>query len=133
MTNSPPAAAFARQGSYSTKAIRRLPITSNRFSPRYVRLAPGFGLSSNRGGGGPGAAGTRPEDEECCGPGESRPCTTDHPQWRHRNARREVRLALRARLRSVMDRYGLLAMATVPVEPFDEWCADTSQPPQGLR
>jgi aspartyl-tRNA(Asn)/glutamyl-tRNA(Gln) amidotransferase subunit A len=30
----------------------------------------------------------------------------------------ETRLALRARLRSVMDRYDLLAMATVPVEPF---------------
>lgn len=30
----------------------------------------------------------------------------------------EARLALRTRLRSVMDRYDLLAMATVPVEPF---------------
>ena len=30
----------------------------------------------------------------------------------------EVRLALRIRLASVMDRYDLLAMATVPVEPF---------------
>ena len=42
----------------------------------------------------------------------------------------EVRLALRTALRSVMDRYDLLAMATVPIEPFDvdaigpPWAAD---------
>src|SRR6185295_5205576 len=42
----------------------------------------------------------------------------------------DVRLALRARLRAVMDRYDLLAMATVPIEPFDvdaigpRWAAD---------
>ncbi|HET9895086.1 MAG TPA: amidase family protein [Streptosporangiaceae bacterium] len=41
-----------------------------------------------------------------------------------------TRMALRARLGSVMDRYDLLAMATVPVEPFDAgaiapaWAAD---------
>lgn len=42
----------------------------------------------------------------------------------------EVRLSLRVTLRSVMERYDLLAMATVPVEPFDAgaiapyWAAD---------
>jgi len=30
----------------------------------------------------------------------------------------EIRLALRARLHAVMDRYDLLAMATIPIEPF---------------
>ncbi len=38
----------------------------------------------------------------------------------------ETRMALRARLGSVMDRYDLLAMATVPVEPF---AADAIAPP----
>ncbi|OSC50871.1 amidase, partial [Streptomyces sp. 4F] len=42
----------------------------------------------------------------------------------------EVRQNLRATLRSVMDRYDLLAMATVPIEPFEagaigpDWASD---------
>jgi aspartyl-tRNA(Asn)/glutamyl-tRNA(Gln) amidotransferase subunit A len=65
------------------------------------------------------ASGTAPEDEEWCDQGRlavvrygrslSGPAVTRAEQ---------ARLALRARLGLVMDRYDLLAMATVPEEPF---------------
>ncbi|BBA96398.1 putative amidase [Actinacidiphila reveromycinica] len=77
------------------------------------------------------AAGTAPEDEELCDPGRLEVV---------RHGRRltgaavmraeEVRQRVRVRLRAVMARYGLLAMATVPVEPFGvgaigpAWAAD---------
>ncbi|WP_245883595.1 amidase [Streptomyces hyaluromycini] len=47
----------------------------------------------------------------------------------------EVRQALRVRLRGVMDRYDLLAMATVPVEPFraDAIAPDRAADPRDLQ
>lgn len=79
------------------------------------------------------AAGTRPEDEEWCDPG--RVAIVHYGRTVSGAAvmrAEEVRLALRTRLRSVMDRYDLLAMATVPVEPFGvdvigpPWAAEPS-------
>lgn len=66
------------------------------------------------------AAGTSPEDEERCDPG--RVAIVQHGRTVSGATvmrAEEVRLALRTTLRSVMDRYDLLAMATVPIEPFD--------------
>lgn len=66
------------------------------------------------------AAGTSPEDEEHCDPG--RVAIVHHGRTVDGAAvmrAEEVRLALRTTLRSVMDRYDLLAMATVPIEPFE--------------
>ncbi|MEO3843685.1 amidase family protein [Streptomyces sp. CNZ287] len=77
------------------------------------------------------AAATGPEDEELCDPGRLE--VVRHGRILSGTAvirAEEVRHALRTKLRSVMDRYDILAMATVPVEPFDagaiapEWAAD---------
>lgn len=77
------------------------------------------------------AAGTSPEDEQWCDPGRlaivrhGRTVGGAAVMWAE-----EMRLALRTTLRSVMDRYDLLAMATVPIEPFDahaigpDWAAE---------
>lgn len=65
------------------------------------------------------AIGTAPEDEQWCD--EGRLAVVRHGRSLSGAAvmrAEETRLALRARLSSVMDRYDLLAMATVPVEPF---------------
>jgi aspartyl-tRNA(Asn)/glutamyl-tRNA(Gln) amidotransferase subunit A len=73
------------------------------------------------------AAGTAPEDEELCDPG--RLAIVHHGRTVSGTTlirAEEVRLALRSTLRALMDRYDLLAMATVPVEPF-EW--DAIAPP----
>lgn len=73
------------------------------------------------------AAGTAPEDEEWCDQGRVGVVRYGRTVSGASVVRaEEVRLALRTRLRSVMDRYDLLAMATVPVEPFD---ADQIGPP----
>lgn len=66
------------------------------------------------------AAGTAPGDEHLCDPG--RLAIVRHGRTVSGAAvmrAEEVRLALRATLASVMDRYDLLAMATVPIEPFE--------------
>jgi aspartyl-tRNA(Asn)/glutamyl-tRNA(Gln) amidotransferase subunit A len=66
------------------------------------------------------AAGTAPADEEWCDPG--RLAIVHHGRTVSGATvirAEEVRLALRTTLRSVMNRYDLLAMATVPIEPFD--------------
>ncbi len=77
------------------------------------------------------AAGTRPEDEELIDPGRLH--VVRHGRTLSGVAviqAEEIRQNLRATLRSVMDDYDLLAMATVPVEPFDagaigpDWAAD---------
>lgn len=77
------------------------------------------------------AAGTAPEDEELCDPGRLEVVRYGRLLTGTAVMRaEEVRQEARARLRSVMARYGLLAMATVPVEPFDvraigpDWAAD---------
>ncbi|MFE9312710.1 amidase [Streptomyces sp. NPDC006706] len=77
------------------------------------------------------AAGARPEDDEWADPGRLEVirhgrtlCGADVIRAE------EVRQGLRATLRTVMDRYDVLAMATVPVEPFaagaigPSWAAD---------
>lgn len=65
------------------------------------------------------AAATAPEDEHWCDQGRVAVVrygrTLTAASVVHAE---EARLALRTRLRSVMDRYDILAMATVPVEPF---------------
>lgn len=66
------------------------------------------------------AAGTAPADEERCDPG--RLAIVQHGRTVSGAAvmlAEQVRLALRTTLGSVMDRFDLLAMATVPIEPFD--------------
>ncbi|RSS08083.1 amidase [Streptomyces sp. WAC08401] len=77
------------------------------------------------------AAGTRPEDEELIDPGRLH--VVRHGRTLSGVAviqAEEIRQNLRATLRAVMDDYDLLAMATVPVEPFDagaigpDWAAD---------
>ena len=77
------------------------------------------------------AAGTRPEDEDRCDPG--RLAVARHGRTVTGAAvmrAEEERMALRTTLGSLMERYDLLAMATVPAEPFDagaigpEWAAD---------
>ncbi|MFG3323434.1 amidase [Streptomyces sp. NPDC048171] len=73
------------------------------------------------------AAGARPEDDERADPGRL-------AVIRHGRTlpgadvirAEEVRQNLRATLRTVMDRYDILAMATVPIEPF---AADAVGPP----
>jgi aspartyl-tRNA(Asn)/glutamyl-tRNA(Gln) amidotransferase subunit A len=79
------------------------------------------------------AASTRPEEEQWCDPG--RVSVIHHGRSvsgvRLMNAE-QARSDTRARLQSVMDDYDLLAMATVPVEPFDvdaigpSWAAEPS-------
>ncbi|MEV2196521.1 amidase family protein [Streptomyces phaeochromogenes] len=77
------------------------------------------------------AATTAPQDAERCDPGRLE--IVRHGRTLSGAAvmrAEEVRQALRTSLRAVMDRYDLLAMATVPVEPFDvgaigpPWAAD---------
>jgi aspartyl-tRNA(Asn)/glutamyl-tRNA(Gln) amidotransferase subunit A len=77
------------------------------------------------------AAGTSPEDEEWCDPGRLEVVRHGRTLSGAVVIRaEEVRQGLRATLRSVMDRYDLLAMATVPIEPFEAgaigpaWAAD---------
>ncbi|WAX76349.1 amidase [Streptomyces sp. KMM 9044] len=77
------------------------------------------------------AAGAPPEDEEWCDPGRLEIVRYGRTLSGTALMRaEEVRQGLRTRLRSVMRRYGLLAMATVPIEPFDvraigpQWAAD---------
>lgn len=68
------------------------------------------------------AVSTGPEDEELCDPGRLE--VVRHGRTLSGTAvmrAEEVRQALRTKLRSVMECYDLLAMATVPVEPFDAW------------
>jgi aspartyl-tRNA(Asn)/glutamyl-tRNA(Gln) amidotransferase subunit A len=73
------------------------------------------------------AAGTDPADEDRCDPGRAAIVHYGRTLSGAAVVRaEEVRLALRIRLNSVMARYDLLAMATVPVEPFD---ADAIAPP----
>ncbi|MCT2588447.1 amidase [Streptomyces sp. N2-109] len=77
------------------------------------------------------AAGTPVDQEHLCDPG--RLAVVRHGRALSAAAvmrAEEVRLALRARLGAVMERFDLLAMATVPVEPFGageigpRWAAD---------
>ncbi|MFJ4691857.1 amidase [Streptomyces sp. NPDC088766] len=77
------------------------------------------------------AAATPPEDEHDCDPGRLEIVRYGRTLSAAALMRaEEVRQELRTRLRSVMSRYGLLAMATVPIEPFDvravapAWAAD---------
>lgn len=77
------------------------------------------------------AAGTPPQDEERCDPGRLDIVRYGRTLSAAALLRAEgVRQQLRTRLRSVMHRYSLLAMATVPIEPFDlgaigpPWAAD---------
>jgi len=73
------------------------------------------------------AAGTAPEDEERCDQGRVSVVRYGRTLSAASVIRaEEVRLALRTRLRLVMDRYDILAMATVPEEPFR---ADQIAPP----
>jgi aspartyl-tRNA(Asn)/glutamyl-tRNA(Gln) amidotransferase subunit A len=65
------------------------------------------------------AASTTPADEERCDQGRLEIVRYGRTLSGAAVARaEEVRMALRATLRSVMGRYDLLAMATVPIEPF---------------
>jgi aspartyl-tRNA(Asn)/glutamyl-tRNA(Gln) amidotransferase subunit A len=65
------------------------------------------------------AAATAPADEDKCDPGRLGLVRYGRTVSGAALMRaEEARLALRIRLASVMDRYDLLAMATVPVEPF---------------
>ncbi|MEU9376965.1 amidase family protein [Streptomyces sp. NPDC048255] len=77
------------------------------------------------------AAGTSAEDEQWCDPGRLEVVRYGRTLSGAAVMRAEgVRQELRRTLRSVMDRYDLLAMATVPVEPFaagaigPAWAAD---------
>lgn len=77
------------------------------------------------------AAGTSPDDEEWCDPGRLEIVRHGRTLTGADVIRaEEVRQGLRTTLRSVMDRYDLMAMATVPIEPFDAdaigpaWAAD---------
>jgi aspartyl-tRNA(Asn)/glutamyl-tRNA(Gln) amidotransferase subunit A len=66
------------------------------------------------------AAGTDPADEDRADPGRLAVVHYGRTVTGAAVLRAEqVRLTLRAVLRSVMKRYDLLAMATVPIEPFD--------------
>jgi aspartyl-tRNA(Asn)/glutamyl-tRNA(Gln) amidotransferase subunit A len=66
------------------------------------------------------ATGTAPEDEERCDPGRLAIAAYGRTLSAAAVMRAcEERLALRTRMRSVMDRYDILAMPTVPAEPFD--------------
>ncbi|EHN77687.1 amidase [Streptomyces coelicoflavus] len=73
------------------------------------------------------AAGARPEDDEWADPGRLEVVRHGRTLGGADVIRaEEVRQGLRATLRTVMDRYDVLAMATVPVEPF---AADAVGPP----
>jgi aspartyl-tRNA(Asn)/glutamyl-tRNA(Gln) amidotransferase subunit A len=66
------------------------------------------------------AAGAAPADEERCDPGRLEIVHYGRTLPGAAVMRAEqTRLALRTTLRGVMDRWDLLAMATVPIEPFD--------------
>ncbi|MFC0107555.1 amidase [Kibdelosporangium aridum] len=72
------------------------------------------------------ASGTTPEDEQRCDEGRAAIVRYGRSLSGAAVMRAEdTRIALRTQLGAVMDRYDLLAMATVPVEPFD---ADTIGP-----
>lgn len=82
------------------------------------------------------AAGARPEDDEWADPGRLEVIRHGRTLGGADVIRaEEVRQGLRATLRTVMDHYDVLAMATVPVEPFaadaigPAWAAD----PRDLR
>ncbi|KRV49680.1 amidase [Wenjunlia vitaminophila] len=82
------------------------------------------------------AAGTAPEDEPLCDPGRLAVVRYGRRLTAAAVARAEdVRLRLRTTMRSVMARYDLLAMATVPIEPFDAEAIgpDGADDPEGLR
>ncbi|MEH1127369.1 amidase [Micromonospora sp. CPCC 206061] len=79
------------------------------------------------------AAGTPPESEPWCDP--ARLAVVRHGRTVSGETvmrAEQVRLTLRARLRRLMDRYDVLAMATIPIEPFHvdaigpEWAEDPS-------
>ncbi|MFI5944638.1 amidase [Streptomyces uncialis] len=73
------------------------------------------------------AAGTAPEDERWCDEGRLALVRYGHSLSGAAVTRaEETRMALRARLAAVMEDYDLLAMATVPTEPF---AADAIAPP----
>lgn len=73
------------------------------------------------------AAGARPEDDEWADPGRLEVIRYGRTLGGADVIRaEEVRQGLRTTLRTVMDRYDVLAMATVPVEPF---AADAIGPP----
>jgi aspartyl-tRNA(Asn)/glutamyl-tRNA(Gln) amidotransferase subunit A len=73
------------------------------------------------------ASGTAPDDEQWCDEGRLAVVRYGRSLSGATVMRaEEARLALRTRLSSVMDRYDLLAMATVPIEPF---AADAIAPP----
>jgi aspartyl-tRNA(Asn)/glutamyl-tRNA(Gln) amidotransferase subunit A len=78
------------------------------------------------------AAGTRPEDEERIDPGRLAVVRYGRTVSGAAVTRtEEVRLALRTTLSAVMASYDLLAMATVPIEPFDRYAigpAGTERP-----
>ena len=82
------------------------------------------------------AAGARPEDDEWADPGRLEVIRYGRTLGGADVIRaEEVRQGLRATLRTVMDHYDVLAMATVPIEPFaadavgPSWAAD----PRDLR
>ncbi|WP_326718433.1 amidase family protein [Streptomyces sp. NBC_00243] len=73
------------------------------------------------------AAGTPPEDEDDCDPGRLAVVRYGRTVSGASVLRaEETRLALRRRLASIMDCYEILAMPTVPIEPF---AADAIAPP----
>lgn len=73
------------------------------------------------------AAGTAPVDEQWCDPDRLSVIHHGRALTGVELARAEqMRMALRVTLRAVMERYDLLAMATVPIEPFE---ADAIGPP----
>ncbi|MCZ7428711.1 amidase family protein [Micromonospora sp. WMMA1949] len=73
------------------------------------------------------ADGTAPEDEHLCDEGRLAVVRYGRSLTGAAVMRaEEVRMTLRATLAAVMERYDLLAMATVPIEPFD---ADAVAPP----
>jgi aspartyl-tRNA(Asn)/glutamyl-tRNA(Gln) amidotransferase subunit A len=80
------------------------------------------------------AAGTPPESEPWCDP--ARLAVVRHGRTVSGASvlrAEETRLQLRVQLRRLMDRYDVLAMATVPIEPFDvdalgpEWAEDPAE------
>jgi aspartyl-tRNA(Asn)/glutamyl-tRNA(Gln) amidotransferase subunit A len=82
------------------------------------------------------AAATAPADEPWCDPGRIAVARYGRTVSGASVMRaEEARLALRTRLRTVMDRFDLLAMATVPIEPFGarEIGPDWAASPQDLQ
>lgn len=82
------------------------------------------------------AAAATPEEERLCDPGRLALIRYGRTLTGAAVLRaEETRLALRARLHHVMQRYDLLAMATVPITPFaaDAVAPPTTTAPDGLR